>query len=185
MALLMIWCKQDPWATNNAGERLFPQFPLEKPDRPYAQVAESSSVDSASSLDSSHRLTYHPEATATPPKVSSTSVVIPRYTLPQYSFHLPTIDQSKSGEPFFTHLQDSSIIAGYDDSHFFCWCHVAKDTERGVYPGSHGKLHADARVDQGQGQGPRYRMSMFFEHAKSCSFYKVSGHHCFVSNDPC
>jgi hypothetical protein len=34
-------------------------------------------------------------------------------------------------------------------------------------------LHADVRVDQGQGQGPRYRISMFFEHAKSCSFFKV------------
>lgn len=60
------------------------------------------------------------------------------------------------------------IISSYDATRFSCWCHIAKDVEKGVVTGSHGKSHADAYAD-----GRRYRVSMFYEHARKCNFFMV------------
>lgn len=102
-------------------------------------------------------------------KAPSSTPSRPNAPIPHYSAYLPPIDTSLTGEPFFAHLRNEMIIASYDATRFSCWRHIAKDVEKGMITGSHGKSHAEASVN-----GKRYTVSMFYEHARRCAFFTVS-----------
>ncbi|KAI5452133.1 hypothetical protein NCC49_001071 [Naganishia albida] len=154
---------KDPWATDEHGERLFPQFPLANPSQ--ALDEERHSAPANSPLHNSSPV--EPTTTATPPRIKTPTTY---YKIPNYSAHLPAIDQTLTGKDFFTHLRDAKLIARLEEKRYACWCHLAKDFEKRL-PEGHSKSHADGGFVDGI-QGGRYRVSKFFEHAKSCKFFK-------------
>lgn len=144
---------------------MFPQCPLENPARQREQEQEGAALATPSANNNQLHETSTPTTATGSHEISSN---LAGYILPHYSAYLPPIDQSKTGEEFFAHLRNEMIISSYDATRFSCWCHIAKDVEKGVVTGSHGKSHADAYAD-----GRRYRVSMFYEHARKCNFYMV------------
>jgi hypothetical protein len=169
---------QNPWAMDERGERLFPQFPLDNPGRGPEQ-GSSSALVVTSPPDNNPRAPPIPSETArhmirvyTATNASVLHTYVQTAPLPSYSPNLPPIDRTRTGEDFFIHLRDAKLIAGLTQTRFSCWCHRAKDEEQGVTPGSNSKSHSDAHVAEGS-SGGRYRVSKFFEHARSCNFYKV------------